>query len=241
MKMRLMTLLCLLGLAIPALSEPLAVIVRTKGEVWLGQGKTPATARSGDVIQEGAQISTGADGRALIRFMADQSIAEIKPGSVVLLNKRVREDGTVLRRVFLQAGDAAFGITPGKGRDLRFESATTVASVRGTQFGMKVEGGKTRLGVSEGVVRVCHTSLGSTVHVSAGGEVVVSEEGIEFTQGTPAPDSEGVQGQSIAHRIAVDFQGAVSRKPLQIDWDSTSTKASAVRKYDPALFQLVNP
>jgi hypothetical protein len=240
MIVRFLIALCLLGMSLPAFAGPLAVIVRTKGEVWQGKGK-PVVVRSGDVLQEGAQITTGADGRALIRFVADQSIAEIKPGSVVLLNKRVREDGTVLRRVFLQAGDAAFGVTPGKGRDLRFESATTVASVRGTQFRMKVESGKTRLGVSEGVVRVCHASLGNTVHVSAGGEVVVSDEGIEFTQGTAAPEADSAKVGRVAHRLAVDFQGPVARKPLQIDWDSSSTKTPQIRKFDPALFQLVNP
>lgn len=241
MKTRLLTFLCLFGFVASAMAAPLAVIVRAKGEVKLEQGKTSAAARSGDVLQEGAQITTGADGRVLLRFLADQSIAEIKPGSVVKLNLRVREDGTVLRRVFLQAGDAAFGVTPGKGRDLRFESATTVASVRGTQFRMRLEGAKTRLSVAEGVVRVCHSSLGSTVHVQTGGEVVVSDEGIEFEKGQAAAAQDSAKGYSVRHRIGVDFQGAAARKTLRIDWDSTSVKASAVRKYDPELFQLVNP
>lgn len=228
-------------LAVPVLAGPLAVVVRTKGEVRLEQGKSSAAARSGDVLQEGAKLSTGDDGRVLLRFLADQSIAEIKPGSVVQLNRRVREDGTLLRRVFVQAGDAAFGVTPGKGRDLRFESATTVASVRGTQFSMQVQGRKTRLGVAEGVVRVCHASTGNTVHVPAGGEVTVTDDGIEFTRGEAASEADSAKTIGVPHRFTVDFQGPTQRKTLRIDWDSSAVLVPAARRYDPQLFQLVNP
>lgn len=242
MRIRTLAFLLLFAfLAVPVLAGPLAVVVRTKGEVTLEQGKTKAPAKSGDVLQEGAKLSTGNDGRVLLRFLADQSIAEIKPGSVVQLNKRVREDGTLLRRVFVQAGDAAFGVTPGKGRDLRFESATTVASVRGTQFSMQVQGRKTRLGVAEGVVRVCHASTGNTVHVPAGSEVTVTDEGIEFSQGEGVSESDSAKTRGVPHRFTVDFQGTAQRKTLRIDWDSATVQAPAVRRYDPQLFQLVNP
>jgi len=77
--------------------------------------------------------------------------------------------------------------------------------------------------------------------VPAGSEVVVSDEGIEFEKGLAASAEDSAKGYSVYHRIGVDFQGAAARRTLRIDWDSTSTKAPAVRKYDPELFQLVNP
>lgn len=240
--MRLLTFLLLSAiLAVPALAGPLAVVVRTKGEVWLDQGRLHAAAKSGDLLQEGARLSTGNDGRVLLRFLADRSIAELKPGSVVQFHRRVREDGTLLRRVFVHAGDAAFGVTPGKGRDLRFESATTVASVRGTQFSMAVEGRTTRLGVAEGTVRVCHASTGSTVHVPSGGEVVVTDEGIAFTKGEGVSASDSARYGGAVHRFGVEFQGPARRKALQVEWDSTTTTVPAVRRYDPQLFQLATP
>jgi hypothetical protein len=241
MNIRLLTLSLGLGaiLSVSAVADPMAVVVRTKGAVQIGpEGKT-APAKSGDILQTGWQLSTGTDGRVLIRFLADQSIAEIKPGSVIELSKRVREDDVTLRRVFIRAGEAAFGITPGKGKDLRFESATTVASVRGTQFKMKVDRDTTRLGVSEGVVRVCHSSIGKTVHVGAGSAVAVTDGGIRLTQGSykDASDTAKVAAPG-KHLLTVDFTSASGNKTLGIDWEGGTD--NSVRKYDPALFELLN-
>lgn len=241
MNIRLLTLSLGLSaiLSVSAVADPMAVVVRTKGSVQVGPEGKAVAAKSGDILQTGWQLSTGGDGRALIRFLADQSIAEIKPGSVIELSKRVREDDVTLRRVFIRAGEAAFGITPGKGKDLRFESATTVASVRGTQFKMKVDGDTTRLGVNEGVVRVCHSSIGKTVHVGAGSAVAVTESGIGLTQGSYQDVSDTTKATTPGkHQLTVDFTSAVGNRTLSIDWEGGAD--TSARKFDPALFELLN-
>lgn len=162
-------LLLLVGI-LQAAPLPLAVVVRAKGDVELGMDAAKTSASAGSIIVDGTRIRTGADGRALVRFLADQSITEIKPNTTVDFTTRAGEDGkSIARRILVRAGEAAFGVTPGKGRDMRFETATTVASVRGTNFYLvTTPSGQTVVGVDKGVVHVCNPATGEWTNVYAG-------------------------------------------------------------------------
>lgn len=191
-----------------AANAPLAVVVRAKGLVTAGPETAMKPVAAGQVLHEGARLKTGPDGRALVRFLADQSIAEIKPGTTVDFATRGLAGGQgTARQVLLRAGEAAFGVTPGKGRDLRFETATTVASVRGTGFGVSVApSGTTRVFVEHGVVRVCNPLTGETVDLYPGQEIYSSWYGFarDSTGTEPLPASSKADSAS-TRKLEIDF------------------------------------
>ena len=202
------TTVLLAASALLAANTPLAVVVRSKGQVTAGAETSMKPVAAGLVLHEGARLKTGPDGRALVRFLADQSIVEIKPGTTVDFATRGLGGGQgTARQVLLRAGEAAFGVTPGKGRDLRFETATTVASVRGTGFGVSVApSGTTRVFVEHGIVRVCNPLTGESVDLYPGQEIYSSWYGFarDSTGTLPAPES--APGDSASGRkLEIDF------------------------------------
>lgn len=112
-----------------------------------------------------AVVRTGSDGFALIRY-ADGTEVVVRPGSRV----EVGGEGNQGVRVFL--GKVLLRVkrllTPGQERT--YTTPTTVAAVRGTEFGFVVdESGRTDLYVFEGRVAVTHALLGGDeVDVDAG-------------------------------------------------------------------------
>lgn len=204
----LLAIVLLAATALVAADAPLAVVVRSKGAVTAGPENAMKAAAAGMVLNEGARLKTGPDGRALVRFLADQSIVEIKPGTTVDFATRGLGGGQgTARQVLLRAGEAAFGVTPGKGRDLRFETATTVASVRGTGFGVSVApGGTTRVFVEHGVVRVCNPLTGESIDLYPGQEVYSSWYGFaRDTTGTLLPPSGAGADSTAGSKLEVDF------------------------------------
>jgi len=207
-------LLLLLACALQAAPLPLALVVRSKGEVELATETGTSTATAGSVIADGTRIRTGANGRALVRFLADQSIAEIKPNTTIDFSTRAGADGNAVgRRLLVRAGEAAFGVTPGKGRDLRFETSTTVASVRGTNFYMvSSPSGQTIVGVDKGVVRVCNPVTGEWTDVHRGQQIRSGWDGISRdTSRTPGSDSASAALDSLpASKLEIDFRHPVT-------------------------------
>jgi ferric-dicitrate binding protein FerR (iron transport regulator) len=200
--------LLLAASALLAANAPLAVVVRSKGLVTAGSETAMKPVAAGLVLHEGARLKTGPDGRALVRFLADQSIAEIKPGTTVDFATRGLGGGQgTARQVLLRAGEAAFGVTPGKGRDLRFETATTVASVRGTGFGVSVTpSGTTRIFVEHGVVRVCNPLTGESIDLYPGQEVYSTWYGFATDSTGTIPLPSGPLADTTSDRkLEIDF------------------------------------
>lgn len=112
-----------------------------------------------------AVVRTGADGFALVRY-ADGSEVVVRPGS------EVRVGGDEGEGVRVRFGKVLLRIrrllTPGQ--ELTHRTPTTVAAVRGTEFGLVVElSGRTRVFVFEGKVAVSNVEpVGGTVEVGAG-------------------------------------------------------------------------
>lgn len=185
----------------------LAVVVRAKGDVSIGSETAMHPASAGTLVVDGSRLKTGGDGRALVRFLADQSITEIKPNTVVDFSTRAQPNGKgVARRILLRAGEAAFGITPGKGRDMRFETATTVASVRGTNFDMAaLEGDRTFVHVDKGVVHICNPITGEEMDLHPGQGIQSGWNGLSSDTTRTSSDSAAIADSLHASRLEVDF------------------------------------
>lgn len=115
-------------------------------------------------VAPGTSVRTGADGFALLR-MADGSEAVLRPGSTVTIDA---EDGglkVLLGRVMLRISRLLRS-----GQERAYRTPTTVAAVRGTDFGLTVDAsGATRVFVFDGVVAVSNVQIpDSMVAVRAG-------------------------------------------------------------------------
>ena len=118
-----------------------------------------------------AVVRTGADGFALIRY-ADGSEVVVRPGSQVVVGGEGGEGVLVrLGKVLLRIQRL---LVPGQERTHR--TPTTVAAIRGTEFGLAVEAsGRTRVFVFEGLVAVTNPDVaGAATEVGPGRMTVVA-------------------------------------------------------------------
>lgn len=118
------------------------------GEVMLypAAGGTPRPVSTGDVVQFGDALETGADGSARIHF-ADQSDVLLKPSSLLVVTRYRRfldqpGERTELR---LERGNIRNRVTPLTSDEASFEVYTpgAVAAVRGTEYYLGVDGAET--------------------------------------------------------------------------------------------------
>lgn len=167
---------------------PMAVVVRTQGKVLAGPGKDLRPTKSGDVISKDWRVKTESDGRVLLRMLRDKALADVKPSSVVELDARAGEAGTV-QDVSVIAGAVAFQI-PGSGAGDKGRTETTVATAKSAQFGMSsATNGSTRVDVMTGSVQVCNQMTGEHLALGPGQSVVSGYEGFGSVQKIAADSS----------------------------------------------------
>lgn len=162
-----------------AKETPLAIVVRVKGHAEVGTGKAMKPTRSGDVLARHWRIKTQADGRVLLRFLADNALVDIKPSSLVELDLRENQIGSAALDLTVLGGEASFQFPAGSGD--RASTATTVTTVKSSsQFGMSTAtNGSTRVDVLTGTVQVCNQMTGEHVLVAPGQSQVSGYEGFE--------------------------------------------------------------
>lgn len=162
--------------------EKRARITSVKGDVRLQPaGKAEREATAGDVLCEGDELFAGFDSRAVVRSENNVTIT-------VQANTQIRI-ATVAERRFdirLEKGEVhAVVKTTGPTRpDVRIITPTATASVRGTEFDVRVDKNKTtEIMVAQGTVAVKQSNGKKEVLVSAGKKVVVNTKTIS----KPAP------------------------------------------------------
>jgi len=139
-------------------------------EVLLADGDTWRKASAKEQLEEGSRIRTGPLSAAELAFF-DGSVTKLEAETEITLSRlRSRRDGSAKMIVLHQW----LGKTHSQVQHLRdsasrfqIESATAVASVRGTTFAVTVDrDGTMHVNVEEGIVEV--TSQGKTVELRAG-------------------------------------------------------------------------
>lgn len=159
-------------------AAPLAVVLKTSGTVEMGTGGNFKTVRSGDLVLSEWLVRTGADGRARIRLLADKTLIDLAPSSALAIDRLNRQDKTI-RRTFLQSGEARFSVPQDSTSDLRIETPTTIATVRGGEFGMTLRpDGTTSVSVQDGTVKVCNPITGEHSTLPQGTTQSSSYDGI---------------------------------------------------------------
>jgi hypothetical protein len=154
-------LITLLIFSLGFAKDPIAVIVKARGEVTIQYEKDG----SREKIKRGTKLYTGAiivakeKSFASLLFVDDRSMLRIRPNSILTVNGK-REKATIAKNISLEVGTIFAQITKQKS-GFQVATPTSVASVKGTSFWTKqvfkgattfwgIEGGPTEVTNDEG-------------------------------------------------------------------------------------------
>jgi hypothetical protein len=138
---------------------------KSSGEVWLaGSGVQQASLKQEDVLKPGDTISTGRTGRVLLK-RGDEMIL-VSPNSVVGVPAQQKEGlSTTIKQ---QAGSILLDVEKRNVKHFEVETPYLAAVVKGTQFRVTVNAGKTTVDVVRGQVEVADFKSGQIAQVMAG-------------------------------------------------------------------------
>lgn len=142
-----------LSTGLQAAEQRIGLAAKVVNQVFSGSLLEPLLLKQGVTYNE--QITTEADSAAIIQF-DDQSTLNIGPGSKVVLDDFVYDPSskTPLHGVVRVLDGALSFIGSKPQKDLAFATTAGTIGIRGTVFGMKVQGGTTGVEVVQGVVAV---------------------------------------------------------------------------------------
>ncbi len=167
-------LLCLaIGLSA---QNAVAYLSANRGRVEMFRQNRQVRFRAGEMLQHEDQIRTGNDSYAAYRFIDGSSQVRIFANSNVRIRAAV-SNGTLAKNTTVTRGRVHSNVSRNTG-SYRVETATTVASVRGTEFLTDVdEEDNSRFIVVDGTVAVTIKATGETQMVGRGKTAVVDKDG----------------------------------------------------------------
>ncbi len=138
-------------------------------------GAELASIKTADPLIEGDEIITGDSSTlfqfsngALVKVLKKSSVKAVSLGSHLILDLK---QGTIITRIPVIAAGSGYSI----------HTNDSIISVKGTEFGVTHENGKTGVFVTDGTVSVKHLTSGAEYDVAAGNSTVVNGDGIIST------------------------------------------------------------
>lgn len=162
--------------------RPLAIVRRFRPVVVVKQSAQIewVDARMTQPLFDMDTLRTGPDGYALIQFM-DNSLARVRPNSLLIIRGETRERGSTFSRITLEAGEIFLNIN-GSQSNYEVQTRTAVASVKGTSFNSKIEDDLTTVFTgASGVVEIMALNSGQTVSMTRRNKVRVDQRGETIT------------------------------------------------------------
>ena len=140
-------------------------VSKSSGEVWLaGSGVQQASLKQEDVLKPGDTVRTGRNGRVLLK-RGEETIL-IAPNSVVGVPAQKKEG--LSTTIVQQAGSILLDVEKRNVKHFEVETPYLAAVVKGTQFRVTVNAGKTSVDVIRGQVEVADFKTGQIAQVMAG-------------------------------------------------------------------------
>ncbi|MDZ7716225.1 MAG: FecR family protein [Balneolaceae bacterium] len=130
-------------------------------------------AQKASPLYSGDTLSTNPQGFALVQFM-DKSFAQVKPNSQLIVNGSVENDKSTTARIVLETGEIFLNVTKRANSDFEVATNSSVASVKGTQFGARFND---YYYVLEGLVELLSNQTGETINLEANTFGQVNEDG----------------------------------------------------------------
>lgn len=164
--------------------RPLAIVRRFKPQVIVKHSNAERwkEAKMGEQLFNSDTLRTQENGYAAVQFM-DNSLAKIKPNSLLVLNGEVNDKNSTSTRLAMEVGEIFLNVTKRRS-EFEVSSDASVASVKGTSFGTNVEqGGATKVWVVTGSVALTALKSGQNVNLEKGMYAQVDAEGSSLTSG----------------------------------------------------------
>ncbi|MFA5498617.1 MAG: FecR domain-containing protein [Candidatus Cloacimonadia bacterium] len=179
-------------------STPVALTLKTKGEIELLRGGDQTAISDGAPLINQDKLISGDESFAMIKFVDDGANMKLFANSILTINAD-KVDDKLNKSMFLQVGNAFSKVNKGKG-EYKIETPTTVASVKGTEgFVFVDENGNTTVITLQGVFDLLNKLTGSSISVSAGMTGTSSSDGstdVHKTEGIDPEWLEGLEGDS---------------------------------------------
>ena len=183
-------------------------VSKSSGEVWLtGSGVQQASLKQEDVLKPGDTIRTGRTGRVLLK-RGDEMIL-VSPNSVVGVPAEKKEG--LSTTIMQQAGSILLDVEKRNVKHFEVETPYLAAVVKGTQFRVTVNAGKTTVDVVRGQVEVADFKSGQIAQVMAGQHATAFANGKTGLSlggtGTFAPIEQGKPRAPSVERVPVPRGG----------------------------------
>ena len=210
--------------------RPLAIVRRFKPQVDLlskdrGAYLLDLRENIGEPLFDGDTLATGQSGYALIIFTSDNSVAKVKPESMLIVRGESLTNSRLSnRRIDLEQGEIRLEVEPIGSGSFDVQTSRSLASVKGTVFGNNADG---LIWVEEGQVNVTALNSGQTVSLFEKMYAEVDEAGSSVESGTLSDDQlqdlgegyEDLDEDLIERTVIVRFRdanGQVREIPLTI-------------------------
>jgi hypothetical protein len=183
-------------------------IHKSSGEVWLaGSGVQQAALKQEDVLKPGDTVRTGRTGRVLLK--RGDEIILVSPNSVVGVPAQKKEG--LSTTIMQQAGSILLDVEKRNVKHFEVETPYLAAVVKGTQFRVTVNEGKTTVDVIRGQVEVADFKSGQIAQVMAGQHATAFANGKSGLSlggtGTFSPIEHGKPRPSSIERVPVPRGG----------------------------------
>lgn len=160
-------------LAIVQRFTPLVLVRHSHGDQWQDAYRTHP-------LHDADTLRTGDDGFAVVQFM-DNSVARVRPNSLLIINGDVRAPGSITSRISMEVGDMLLQV---RGANSTYEVATpsAVAAVRGTRFSTQVTpDGRTFFTGFSGEIQIQAVTSGQLLNLTQGLQAEVDASGNTIT------------------------------------------------------------
>ncbi|MBI9105846.1 MAG: FecR domain-containing protein [Spirochaetales bacterium] len=213
---KLIIILSILLIAVPAFSADYAVVKEVSGRVEVqSPGGSWVRASAGDSLAQGASISTGFGASAIIEVGA--SVLNVDALTRMKLEELVQDRGTQTTGLFLRVGrvNAEVKRDEGLSHNFKLRSPSSTAAVRGTNFTYVVSDKGSKVIVHKGLVALIRAALAREVLVSAnewsvdGSNPADEAEKNSSTQGNPVQTDNDGQGGTGQNGGGVELYGNI--------------------------------
>ncbi|MEA1973612.1 MAG: FecR family protein [Candidatus Cloacimonadota bacterium] len=157
-------------------SNDIAIAYKVKNDISLNRDDAKSEVNKGQLLQNGDKLSSGEKSYAAIKFVDGSSIIKLFPNSVLKITGK-KDDGKLNKKSFLESGYVFSKIKKKMGK-FEIETATSVASVKGTEFLIEVsKDGTTTVTTLDGEVILFNKASKESNSVPAGQQGVSSPDG----------------------------------------------------------------
>lgn len=156
--------------------ETVGLTLKVKGDVTLTHEEQDSKAKDGTELVNNDILESKEKSYAVVKFIDGSSVMKLFPKSILTINAE-KEDGVLNKKSKIDLGELWAKVTKNTG-DFIVDTPTTVISVKGTQFVLKVnEEGGTELLTIKGIVNLKNKKDGNEADVGEGEKAVSSGEG----------------------------------------------------------------